>query len=411
MPDLVLPRVFEEGLQFREHVVTVQLLGRAGIVVGDGHVAGLAGLRRKRQADDLGIHVVEAVGLRVEGRELRLLELANPAVECVVGEHGFVFDGRLFNSFVTFAFVVQLAQQGAQLEVLEQFTQRCRVSVSRFEFVDADVEVDVPPDRRKVLRQFQLLDAVAKAFTDLALDLFAVLDDTVGTVVKVQPFCRGLGADPGHTRYVVGAVADERQVVDDLLREYVELRLDRITVHGCVVHRVDQGDSVADELRQVLVTGRDEHVEPLSRRFGAQRAYDVVCFDAGNLQQRQAHRRDGVEDRLHLRPEIIRHRRAIRLVLREQLVAEGLARCVEDHGNALRLVFAHQLEDHGQHAMHRTGGLTLGVTQRRQSVKSAIQVRRAVDQDEVRHRRRFRLAPAGLVFLFAVLFVRGIVGR
>ena len=87
----------------------------------------------------------------------------------------------------------------------------------------------------------------------------------VGAAVFVQPFRGGLGPDLRHARDVVRGVADEREVIDDLLGHHVELRLDARAVELRVEHRVDERDAVVDELRHVLVAGRDDDLEALVR--------------------------------------------------------------------------------------------------------------------------------------------------
>ena len=69
--DLAARRILEHRLQRREHALAVQLLGRAGIVVAQRHVGRDAGLDAEGDADDLGLHVVEAGGLGVEGEQRR----------------------------------------------------------------------------------------------------------------------------------------------------------------------------------------------------------------------------------------------------------------------------------------------------------------------------------------------------
>jgi hypothetical protein len=44
---------------------------------------------------------------------------------------------------------------------------------------------------------------------------------------------------------------------------------------------------------------------------------DVIGLDAADPQQRQSHCRDRVEQRLHLRTQIVGHRRSMRFVLIE----------------------------------------------------------------------------------------------
>ena len=75
-------------------------------------------------------------------------------------------------------------------------------------------------------------------------------------------------------------------------------------------------------------------------------ADDVVRLDAGYPQQRQAHRLDDGEQGVDLGFEFVRHRRAIGLVFRIQLVPEGLALRVEDHRDVGRVVLVDELVEH-----------------------------------------------------------------
>ncbi len=240
-----------------------------------------------------------------------------------------------------------------------QRAQRIDIALARCQVLHADVEVDVALDRCELLRQAQRIDVVAQALAHLALDLLAVLDDAVRRLVLVEPFRGGLGADLGNAGDVVGGIADERKVVDDLLGPHVELGLDRVAVHARVGHRVDQRHLVGDELGEVLVAGGDQHAEPLLLRRGTERADDVVGLDARDAQQRQSHRLDGVENRPHLGAQVVRHRGSCCLVLRIEVVAEGLARGVEHDGDMGWLLLAQQLEDHRQDAVQRAGRLAL----------------------------------------------------
>ena len=150
------------------------------------------------------------------------------------------------------------------------------------------------------------------------------------------------------------------------------------------------------------------------RGRAGQRADHVVGLHARLAQDGQAHAAHRFEQRLDLRAQVVGHGRAMRLVFGEQLVAERLARSVEHHGDALGIVVLEELREHVQHAEHRAGGLAARIAERRQRVKRAIQVRRAVDQDEIgagvhalfRRRRR-----GVLVFLDPRLSVGRFLGR
>ncbi len=199
-----------------------------------------------------------------------------------------------------------------------------------------------------------------------------------------EPLGRRLGPDLGNAGYVVGRVADEGEVVDDLLGIDIELRFHAGAVERCIAHRVDERDRFIDELRHVLVARRDEHAMTFARSAAGERGDHVVGFHSLDSQHGQALRAQDREQRLHLRAQIIGHRRAMCLVLAEELITEGLARSIEHHGDARRMLLVHELEQHVEHAQYRARRLAARVAERRQGVESPIQIRRAVDEDEER---------------------------
>ena len=52
-------------------------------------------------------------------------------------------------------------------------------------------------------------------------------------------------------------------------------------------------------------------------------ANHIVSFDARDSHQRQPHRFHHLMQRLNLRAQIVRHRRAVRFVMLEQFITEG----------------------------------------------------------------------------------------
>ena len=146
-----------------------------------------------------------------------------------------------------------------------------------------------------------------------------------------------------------------------------------------------------DQLRQVLVAGGDDHA--VARRGGhaRQRADRVVGLDAGHLEHRPAEQAHHLVDRLDLAHQVVGHRRARGLVLRIPVVAKGLALGVEHAGRVLGRIALAQPAHHAHHAVHRAGGKAVGRAQVGQRVVGAVQVARAVDQDErvIGHARHF----------------------
>ena len=243
--------------------------------------------------------------------------------------------------------------------------------------------VQIRADRGELARELERAQARAQVLADLAAHVGRVRDQRIESLVLPEPLRGGLRTDLVDARDVVRAVTDQREVVDDLLGEHVELVLHAGAVEHRIGHRVDQRDLRRHELRHVLVARGDENTEILFRGAAGERADHVVGFDAALAQDRQAHALHGFEQRLDLRAQVVGHRRPVRLVLGEQLVAKGLAGRVEHHGDALGIVVLQELREHVEHAEHCAGRLAARVGERRQRVECAVQVRRSVDEDEV----------------------------
>ena len=100
-----------------------------------------------------------------------------------------------------------------------------------------------------------------------------------------------------------------------LLRRHAELRLHAWRIERLVRHRVDERDALVDELREILVAGRDHAAPALAACLGCERRDHVVGFHAVDRQHRPAERGDQLLQRLDLHREVVGHRGAVRLVL------------------------------------------------------------------------------------------------
>ena len=406
MAEFRLGRILEPGLAGRQDLLEIQLLGRSGVIVTQRHVGGLARCDGEGESDDARAHVIETVGFRVEGGQGSGRQFAQPIVEYrALGDLG-VMAGlgrrrnadhqacRGFGRGLLDLRRREIFQQQAQLQPAVDFTQTRDVGFAGTQVVRPELETEVGVDRRELAGQLEHREVAAQVLADLARNLRRMREEAVQRAVLIEPFGGGLRADAADAGYVVGRVADEREIVDDLLRENVELHLDADAIEPRVAHGIDELHLGSHELRHILVAGRDQHRETRLGAAQRERADHVIGLDARDAQQRQPHRRHRVEQRLHLCAQVVRHRRAVRLVLLEQFVAEGAPRRGEHHGDTLGRLLFDELVEHVEHAEHRTGGVSLGIGQRRQRVKGAIQIRRAVDEDEFAraHGRRGRRA-------------------
>ena len=405
VPDLRPGRIFQQRTQALEYPRPIQLVGRPRVIMGDRHVGGAARGRRERQADHVGDHVVQAGCFGIDRKERRRLQFRDQVVE---------FGARQHRPVVPFRLGLQGRRRGAcgasrsgvrrgrQIGARQRPQQRTKFQapVDRGErrvvlrppaqLGNRRIEGQVQVDRREPARQLEFRQVLTQAFTDLALDVGGMGHERIQGAVLAEPPGGRLRPDLRHARDVVGAVADQCQVVDDLARLDVELLLHPGQIEPAARHGVDAGDVGADELRHVLVAGRDHDVKALLRCLPRERADDVVGLDTDHPQQRQTEGGHGFQHRLDLRAQLVRHRRPVRLVGLEQVVAERPARRIEDDRNALGLIVLQELDEHVDDAEDRTGGLALRVRQRWQRVECPVQVGRTVDQieDGSGHRRQ-----------------------
>ena len=232
-------------------------------------------------------------------------------------------------------FRTQRFQQRAQFQPRVQLAQPRHVRRAGSQLFGADLSAKCGIDGGKLARQLQQLEFVAQIFADLAADVGGVRDQRVERLILIQPLRRGLRPHSGDAGNIVGAVADQGQVVDDLLGKHIELGFDAGAIEARVAHGIEQLNMRPHQLRHVLVAGGDQHLDspppppawprcrshrPLRRR---ERAAAAVPWRAPHLQ------------RLNLCPQIIRHGRAMRLVLIEQIIAKGAAGRIEHHGDAI----------------------------------------------------------------------------
>ena len=214
----------------------------------------------------------------------------------------------------------------------------------------------------------------------------APASSTVERAELVDELGRGLGPDAGHAGDVVDAVAHERQHVADQLGRNAELLAHLLHPEAAVLHRVEHRHVAVAELHQILVRRADHHLHPGGRGHLGQRGDDVVGLEPGHLQLGQAERVDHLPRQRQLRGQLGRHRRAVRLVLGEDLVAEVVARGVVDDAEVRGPLLALDAQDHLAEAVDRARLQPLGRGERRQRVERAEQEVQRVDDVEARLR-------------------------
>ena len=116
-------------------------------------------------------------------------------------------------------------------------------------------------------------------------------------------------------------VAEDRNLLLNEARNIAELAaIDApglSAIQDRATHRVDQRDVLIDQLRHVLIAGRDQYLLAAAAGAARERADHVIGFDARHAQHRQSERIDCLEQRLGLRSQLIGHRRSMGFVFSE----------------------------------------------------------------------------------------------
>ena len=86
--------------------------------------------------------------------------------------------------------------------------------------------------------------------------------------------------------------------------------------------------------------------------------------------------------RLDLRTQIVRHRRAMRFIVLKQFITESLPLGIKHDDSVGRLILQDQASQHIQHAIHCACRFTSAIRQRGERVICPIKVRGAVNEDE-----------------------------
>ncbi|MDR6205547.1 hypothetical protein QF025_004267 [Paraburkholderia graminis] len=392
LTDFLMLRAFEPRLELREHFIARQLHRRIRAAMRDRHISGMTCLNRERQAHDLRDHRIERRGFGIERSDLRCVDLLQPRVELLPRLHGFVvpfvIDGerRRHVGFRTFDRVgnFHLAQPGLEAvarEHVAQFLPRFRAALQIFlDRRDMFGQIAIAFDGDELARHRQKVERASQIVSYRTFDLVRMCDDAIQRLILRQPFERGFRPAFLDARHVVDGIADQRQVVDNALRRHAEFGEHAGTVELFVGHRIDEGDMIRHELRQILVTSRHDHVHAALFRLGGKRADHVVGFHAVDHQKRPAERAHGHVNRLDLPRQIVGHGGTIRLIVGIPVVAKRFALGVEHARAILCCDFLAHAPQHVDHPVERTRGTTVGPAQIRHRMVGPVQITRTVDQ-------------------------------
>ncbi len=170
-------------------------------------------------------------------------------------------------------------------------------------------------------------------------------------------FASSLGTDAGHAGDVVGRVAHQPQVVDELVGCDAVLLLHALGVeHHHVADAllgVDDAGEPGRQLAGVLVAGDQQRAEAKPLVAGRDGAQDVVALPAGAFDHGHVHRREQLLHDGEL--QLVVHVGPLRLVLGKFRDAVDRLALVEGAHHRVGRRLLHELAEHLQEAEHRVG--------------------------------------------------------
>ncbi len=114
---------------------------------------------------------------------------------------------------------------------------------------------------------------------------------------------------------------------------------------------------VLDELVGVAISGHDEHVVTPGRGLRCEGRDHVVGLEAAQLHHRDVQGVDQLTNQAHLLPEDVGCLGPARLVVGDDLVAEGRLRPIEGGDDLVGLMILDQVDQHGSKPVHGVGHL------------------------------------------------------
>ncbi len=249
--------------------------------MGHGNIPGDLVIGAEREPDEFGAHGIQRCGLGVEGEARHALEKRHQLRQLVV-----VGDEPVLAAVDAGHLTAELAQQTAELELGEEIA--CPVLVGRpdqGELIEGDLDRGVVADGGEVAREEGLLTV---AF-ELGLGAGRChLVDVGVDLVEALPFGQerlgALFSDALDTGDVVRRVAPDPEGVGDELGWAAEFLLDLRKRDPAVLHGVEEGDVVGDELHEVLVRGDENDVEFVFVTAG-EGAHDIVGLEVVDAEE------------------------------------------------------------------------------------------------------------------------------
>ena len=429
LPDLEHRRRFEQRLEPRERRLAIDLPGPFGKhvapAVGQRDIARLTGPGAQADPDQFGPDRIERRGFGIEGDQPRGKGAFDPAIKRSQVLHAFIgikIDVRHFRQGLArgtagrrgsgrdrFCRIelgrrrgaagtrAQAPQQAGEAMRAEERRQRLGRNGIQLEGIQRHRQFAVLPQLHQHAGEPRHVRLIDQAFAQLGrLHRRCRGQGRFQAAVFLDQLGRGFRTDAADAGHVVHRIAHQRQHVAHQFGGDAELGDHFRHVDPLVLHRIEHVDAgfdaafmrtAADQLHQVLVGRNDGHV-PAPGRGGARIGGDqVIRFQPRHFDALQGKGAGRIADQRELGHQVFGRWRAIGLVLIVDVVAEGHARCVENHAKVSRAVclvqIVRQFPQHGGIAIDRANRRSLRVRQRWKAVIGTENIGRTVNEVEM----------------------------
>ena len=150
-----------------------------------------------------------------------------------------------------------------------------------------------------------------------------------------------------------------------------------------VLHGIQHDHVGIDQLHQVLVRGNDGDPGAGLAGVAGVGGDQVVGLESLHFDGGDADGFGRLADQGELGDELVWRRRAVRLVVGIDVVAEGAPCLVENHGDVIGVGLLDELHEHGGEAVDGVHRRAVGPRHGRQRVKGTEKEARTVDQENV----------------------------
>ena len=300
-------------------------------------------------------------GFRVHGKSARFFKRDGQFFKLSGVEHQMIFTGRVRRCFARGR---KLSQHGAEFKTLEKLNQLFRIRLFEFDVFHFEIHGHVAMNLGQFARavgQFAVFGQ--KLSLRFAFHLGQMLVKVLHRPKLFDERERGFGTNVRNARDIVGAVAHQGHDIHDLVRPqpfkpffHFFLGINHAFLVGAVNFH-----AFIDQLKHILVAGRDINLVALVRKFLGQSAQNIVRLKPLFFKNGDAQGPDKFLDKGDLLYQIIRHGLAVRLVLRINSMPERGPGQIKTHGHAAGLLLFDHLFQHGDHAVNSVGGLTLRI--------------------------------------------------